>query len=297
MKIVFLGGDTFLRIFAYMLAGHEVMALYAYGNQEDCFRSGEIVQLARQHDVPVHYGKLSEADVRQYIERGCELFFSADYGRKIPVLPQEEGFYAVNLHNALLPEGRGYCPVEFAMEQGLRRSGVTMHKLADKFDAGEIILQESFEITAEDDSVDVYLKCAQTGFRMTEKLLENFTYLYGHARPQEKLLPTCKLEHYDEARLSHALSVAEARRLYRIYNCLLRVKIHDKVYFVGGFSCGKAELCTDVIDEGWGVLYRLRDGHARLQLIEAEHGDAVWQAETYPFPRMSWGGTDCRKNS
>lgn len=287
MKIVFLGGDTFLQIFAYLLADHEIMALYAYGNREDCFRSGEIARMARQQGIPVHHGKLTEEDVRRYIEEGCELFFSADYGRKIPVLPEEEGFYAVNLHNALLPEGRGYCPVECAMERGLKRSGVTMHKLAEKFDAGEIILQESLEITAEDDSVDVYLKCAQAGFRMTEKLMGDFNFLYEHAHPQKELLPSCKLEHYDRARLSHGLTVAEARELYRIYNCLLRVRINDIVYFVGGFSCGKGILGADVIDEGWSTFYRLQDGHARLQLMEAEHGDTVWQAETYPFPRIS----------
>jgi len=287
MKIVFLGGDTFLQIFAYLLAGHEIMAVYAYGNQEDCFRSGEIARMAKQHGIPVHYGMLAEADVRRYIEGGCELFFSADYGKKIPVLPQEEGFYAVNLHNALLPEGRGYCPVECALERGLKRSGVTLHKLAEKFDTGEIILQESFDITGEDDSIDIYLKCAQAGFRMTKQLLEDFDFLYGHAHPQEKLLPCCKLEHYDEARLNHGLTVAEAKRLYRIYNCLLRVKIHEKVYFVGGFSCGRGILGADVMDEGWNVLYRLRDGHVRLQLIEAEHEDVVWQAEVYPFPRIS----------
>ncbi|MFR2694775.1 MAG: formyltransferase family protein [Enterocloster bolteae] len=59
----------------------------------------------------------------------------AEYSHKIPV-PDDSRFYGVNIHSSLLPEGRSYYPIECAMERGLGRSGVTMHKIAKSLDRG-----------------------------------------------------------------------------------------------------------------------------------------------------------------
>lgn len=57
---------------------------------------------------------------------------------------------AYNIHPSLLPSYPGLNPWDGIFRDQLRRSGVTLHRLSEKPDSGEIIAQESFDITPED---------------------------------------------------------------------------------------------------------------------------------------------------
>ncbi len=57
---------------------------------------------------------------------------------------------AFNLHPSLLPAYSGLNPWEKILEDGLKKSGVTLHRIGPVPDAGEIIRQEIFEITSAD---------------------------------------------------------------------------------------------------------------------------------------------------
>lgn len=57
---------------------------------------------------------------------------------------------AVNLHAALLPRNRGPNPIQWALIHGERETGVTLHYMSDRVDAGDIIAQERISISDED---------------------------------------------------------------------------------------------------------------------------------------------------
>lgn len=52
---------------------------------------------------------------------------------------------AVNVHPSLLPEGRGPDPLFWTLRRGDGRAGVTIHALADRFDAGPIYAQRAID--------------------------------------------------------------------------------------------------------------------------------------------------------
>lgn len=56
----------------------------------------------------------------------------------------------VNIHYSLLPARRGGAPLFWAIFDGLKRSGITLHYVAEKIDAGDIIGQCAFDISSED---------------------------------------------------------------------------------------------------------------------------------------------------
>ncbi len=58
--------------------------------------------------------------------------------------------YPLNLHASLLPEYRGAAPIPWAIIRGEKRTGVTVQRMREKVDAGEIILQRSLPIEEED---------------------------------------------------------------------------------------------------------------------------------------------------
>ena len=283
MKVVYLGTDAVLPCFLYILDHHEMMALYVCGNKDDYFGCDTISRMAEEKGIPVHFETIDENAERQFIKNGCELFISADYGRKIPVLPEKDGFYGINIHYSLLPEGRSYCPIECALERNEENTGVTIHKLTEQFDRGDILAQKSFPIEKDDDSIDLYLKSAEVSKELLVKILNNFSFSWETGNPQQVKGSYWKLKKLRDARLSHDMTVEEVRGIYRIYNRLTRIKTGDDVWFIKSFETGSVVLDKDIVILGDVILYNLKDGHARLILEKAEYAEEVWESDKYPF--------------
>jgi len=65
---------------------------------------------------------------------------------------------ALNMHGSLLPSYRGRAPVNWAVLHGERHTGATLHYMADKPDAGDIVAQQSVPILPDDTARDVFDK-------------------------------------------------------------------------------------------------------------------------------------------
>ena len=65
---------------------------------------------------------------------------------------------ALNMHGSLLPKYRGRAPVNWAILNGERESGATLHYMVARADAGDIVDQQAVPILADDDAREVYAK-------------------------------------------------------------------------------------------------------------------------------------------
>lgn len=69
------------------------------------------------------------------------------------ILPRElysqARYGAVNIHPSLLPKYKGLNPWEALLLSGETRTGVTIHRITDEVDGGEILAQQSFDINPE----------------------------------------------------------------------------------------------------------------------------------------------------
>jgi methionyl-tRNA formyltransferase len=63
---------------------------------------------------------------------------------------------SVNLHGSLLPQYRGAAPINWAVINGEKETGVTTFKLKHEIDTGDILLQESFLINENDTAGEVH---------------------------------------------------------------------------------------------------------------------------------------------
>jgi len=68
-----------------------------------------------------------------------------------------------NLHGSLLPKYRGAAPIQWALINGEKETGVTTFFLEDKVDTGNIIIQEKLPIAEEDDYGSLYDKMMMFG--------------------------------------------------------------------------------------------------------------------------------------
>ncbi|MBI5740646.1 MAG: methionyl-tRNA formyltransferase [Nitrospirae bacterium] len=82
----------------------------------------------------------------------------------ILVLPKHG---AVNIHGALLPQYRGANPIQWAILNDDKETGVTMHYMDDDFDTGDLIAQKKVPINVSDTWLDVQKRIT----RATEEML------------------------------------------------------------------------------------------------------------------------------
>ncbi|MDR0217399.1 MAG: bifunctional UDP-4-amino-4-deoxy-L-arabinose formyltransferase/UDP-glucuronic acid oxidase ArnA [Enterobacteriaceae bacterium] len=78
---------------------------------------------------------------------------------------------AFNLHGSLLPKYRGRAPVNWAILNGETQTGVTLHKMVAKADAGDIVAQQSVQIGQTDTSLQVHGKIRETAGELLNAIL------------------------------------------------------------------------------------------------------------------------------
>lgn len=70
---------------------------------------------------------------------------------------------ALNLHPSYLPHYRGRAPINWVLVNGERETGVTLHHMVARADAGDIVAQTRIPIAARETALSLYLKIEQAG--------------------------------------------------------------------------------------------------------------------------------------
>jgi methionyl-tRNA formyltransferase len=162
MKIFFLGTPDFavppLKALA-SLAGHSVCGVITNPDQP----SGRQLKLkpppvktaALELGIPVYQPeKFNTAETLDILKAsGADLLAVVAYGKIIgDKILAEFKDRVINLHPSLLPKYRGVAPYQWALVNGETLTGVSIIYLIKQLDAGDIILQQKYEIKAEDNA-------------------------------------------------------------------------------------------------------------------------------------------------
>ncbi len=78
----------------------------------------------------------------------------------------------INLHGSLLPQYRGAAPINWAVINGEKETGVTTFKLQHEIDTGNILLQDRFNISEDDTAGTVHDKMMQIGATLLLKTVK-----------------------------------------------------------------------------------------------------------------------------
>jgi methionyl-tRNA formyltransferase len=90
----------------------------------------------------------------------------------------------VNVHPSLLPDLRGAAPVQWALLRGYRRTGVTTQFMVKEMDAGDILVQEEFNVEEHENSQTLLKRLSLEGGRMLVKTLDGLEAGTLKPRPQ-----------------------------------------------------------------------------------------------------------------
>src|SRR5688572_15646981 len=90
----------------------------------------------------------------------------------------------INLHGSLLPQYRGAAPINWAVINGEKETGVTTFKLQHEIDTGDILLQQSFPIGDDETAGEVHDKMKDIGARLLVRTVQGIAEGTLQSTPQ-----------------------------------------------------------------------------------------------------------------
>ncbi len=94
----------------------------------------------------------------------------------------------VNVHGSLLPQYRGAAPINWAIINGEKYTGVTTFKLQQEIDTGNILLADKIKIEEDDDAGTVHEKLKELGANLLLKTIKGLAESSLEEKPQPSTL-------------------------------------------------------------------------------------------------------------
>ena len=194
MRILFMGTPDFAvpSLEALIEAGHQVCGVFTQPdrpkNRGMKLLPPPVKVCAQSHDIPVYQPtKLRDGTALALIqELAPELIVVAAYGR---ILPDEilaaPPVGCINVHSSLLPAYRGAAPINWAVLNGDKESGVTIMHMAHDLDAGDIIAQTVTPVGPDETAPELYSRLADLGAKLLVSVVSDLAAGTASRTPQD----------------------------------------------------------------------------------------------------------------
>jgi methionyl-tRNA formyltransferase len=183
MKIVFMGTPqaavaSLERVIA---DGHEVVAVYTQPDRPsgrgNKIAFSPVKQFAIDHDLPVSQpAKIRTLEaLEEFRGHNADVAVVVAYGRILPeTFLNAFPMGAINLHFSLLPKYRGAAPVNWAIVQGEKTTGVTTTEMDAGLDTGAILMQRETVIGGDETAIELMQRLASIGADLLAETLGSY---------------------------------------------------------------------------------------------------------------------------
>ena len=199
MKIVFMGTPDFAvgALEALVEAGHEVVAVVTQPDKPKG-RGKEMQQTpvkacALKHNIEVFQPvKIKTPEAVEVLKGyGADLFVVAAFGqilsKEILDMPK---FGCVNIHASLLPKYRGAAPIQWAILDGEKETGVTIMQMNEGLDTGDMLTKVIVPIEDTDTGESLFEKLAEAGAKLLIETIPQIEAGTLHPEAQDDSLST-----------------------------------------------------------------------------------------------------------
>ncbi len=199
MDIVFFGSSSFsmpsLRVL--LSSRHRVIALVTQPDR----RKGRHLRLsppptkvlAASQGITVYQPEAASnpESIRYLKGLKPELFFVVSFGQILKKeLLEVPRLYSINLHGSLLPKYRGAAPVNWALINGEEKTGVTVMRMSERMDAGDVMASEELAIDEEDTALTLSDRLADAGAKLLAETIDVVERGATHFERQDEALAT-----------------------------------------------------------------------------------------------------------
>lgn len=236
-------------------------------------KSGRIYldDIAEKHHVPLlkinHINDQAVLDaVREYeIDWLFIIGWSQIAGEEVLSAPK---YGCIGMHPTLLPEGRGRAAIPWAILKGLNKTGVTMFKLDDGVDTGDIIVQKEIELHPQITAGELYEKVNRMHIQLIREQWDAIVNHTVHLRKQDESAATkWPGRKPEDGEITAEMTMEEAERM-------VRAVTHP---YPGAFYCRDGEKIiiwkAEVKKDASAGSLKLADGYLLPQEYEITAGE------------------------
>jgi methionyl-tRNA formyltransferase len=196
MKIIFMGTPDFAipSLLAILNSKHNLAAIVTTPDKErgrgQKITYTPVKEFAIKNNIPVlqpenlkdekFFDKLKEINADIFVVVAFRILPQEVYS-----LPKKGAF---NLHGSLLPKYRGAAPIQWAIINGEKETGLTTFFLKEKVDTGNVILQEKLKISEDDNFGTLHDKMSDLGASVVLKTLDLIDSNTFEVKEQNNLL-------------------------------------------------------------------------------------------------------------
>ena len=285
IKIIFMGTPS---ISAYVLEemikeGYNIIGVISQPDRpqgrKHIISATPTKEVANRYNIPCYQKEKIRLDYEFLKEIKPDLILTLAYGQILPQgLLDIPSLGCLNLHGSLLPKYRGAAPIQYALINNEKETGMSLMEMTAQMDAGRVYAVNKFPILEEDNASSLFSKMAISAYTLVKESLEDYVNGKLEGTPQDESLvtfaPTIKKEeeHLDLSKsvktiygYIRALSEAPGAYLnspvgkFKIY----KAKIHS--YEVKG-QVGMIITC----DNKNGLLLQCIDGILELEVVQKE---------------------------
>lgn len=185
MKVVFMGTPDFAVpcLESIIFEGHSVLGVFTQPDKKkgrkQILTPSDVKVCAKKHNIPVYQPTtLKDGTALEIIEKlQPDVIVVAAYGK---ILPKEiidfPKYGCINVHASILPKYRGASPIQHAVLNGDKETGVTTMQMDVGLDTGDILLCKKTPIDIDDTSFSMFEKLSKIGADLivnTLKAVEN----------------------------------------------------------------------------------------------------------------------------
>ena len=181
MKIIFMGTPDFavVPLEEIYKAGHEIVLIVTQPDKPRG-RSGKLApspvkSWALEHDIEVFQPKkIRDEESVDYLSKiECDIAVVAAFGQILPKSILDMPRYGcINVHASLLPKYRGAAPIQWAILNGEKKSGVTIMQMGEGLDDGDMLLTREVMLDGTETGGSLFDDLALLGGKAVVEALE-----------------------------------------------------------------------------------------------------------------------------
>jgi methionyl-tRNA formyltransferase len=188
VKIIFAGTPEIAShcLNALLQSSHQIIAVYTQPDRQagrgKKLTPSPVKILAQAHNIPVY-----QPEKLKQLDMDADLMVVVAYGLILPEkLLNTPKYGCINVHTSLLPKYRGAAPMQAAILNGEKTTGVSIMQLDKGCDTGPIFLQKTCAISPDDTSETLLNKLTLIGAEALLDTLEMIEKGTAQATPQDK---------------------------------------------------------------------------------------------------------------
>ena len=150
----------------------ELSLVVTYELPHDYIVSGvDIIKLCKKKKIKTKIAKKIDKNIEDSIKNIAPDLIISSYYRKILTKPiwSASKTLSINIHPSILPFYRGPVPTAWMLLNMEKHAGVTIHKIDQTIDGGDILFQKKFKISKSETGYGLYIKSMNEGFSLFKK--------------------------------------------------------------------------------------------------------------------------------